>query len=356
MGYLNEHSYYIFGSGTTGKLFRSILIKNKKNVISFLSSEIKISQFDDIPVLNPGDAMVDVSVPVIIAVFNREQNAHMKFITEYLSSFKFNKIITVYEFFEYYSEQIENLYWLTSRSFYEKNSSKLLLVKKLFKEQKSISVFESIFSFLKSFDSDILPAPDFTDQYFPVNLDVWDGQDAFLDIGSFDGQTIIDAANKYGRISMAIAYEPDPKNIKKILYVLNTRQVADQVIIVPCGVWSKTEILRFSSVGGESSSIKEDGEITIQCLSLDETLVGVKPGYLKMDIEGSELEALKGAELYIKSFGPSLAISLYHNPTHLFEIPLLIDQWNLNYDYFIRSHGNNLFETLLYCIPKKKIV
>ena len=69
-----------------------------------------------------------------------------------------------------------------------------------------------------------------------------------------------------------------------------------------------------------------------------------------MDIEGAEIEALQGAQNTIKKYKPTLAISLYHKPEHLFTIPLLINSWNLGYKFYIRSHGNNLLETVLYCV------
>ena len=352
---LNSDKYYIFGAGKTAKIFKSILEKNNKKVISFITSQNSSSEIENIPVINLTECNkeLDHSIPVIIAVFNREENAHMNFITEYLRKFRFKKIINLYEFFGEYSSQIDNLYWLTNIEYYHANLSKLLIVNELFTEQKSIDIYYSIINFLKTFNLDTLPNPEPANQYFPDNIKVWDGRDAFLDIGSFDGQTIMDAFKKFGKLRTAIAYEPDPKNIKQIRDKIREIKIADKIFIIPCGVWSRTENLRFSSGMGEGSAIQTDGDINIQCLSLDDTLLGVRPGYIKMDIEGSELEALRGGELLIKKYTPSLAISLYHKPEHLFEIPLLISSWGLSYNFYIRSHGNNLFETVLYCSPTK---
>lgn len=244
---------------------------------------------------------------------------------------------------------MDNLYWLTNRKYYEDNTSKFLKVKKLFLESKSLDIFNRIIKFQRTFDSSILPHPEFENQYFPEDINLWDGKNTFIDIGSFDGQTLLEAYNKYGKLKAVIAYEPDPLNINRIKNKIQEINLADQIFIIPCGVWSKTEILKFSSGGGESSSIEEDGDISIQCLSLDETLLDVVPGFIKMDIEGAELHALKGSESIIKKYKPTMAISLYHCPNHLFEIPLLINSWNLGYNFYIRSHGNNLFETVLYC-------
>ena len=78
----------------------------------------------------------------------------------------------------------------------------------------------------------------------------------------------------------------------------------------------------------------------------------MKPDYIKMDIEGAEKEALQGARETIKDFTPNLAISIYHKPEDLWEIPILINEINPNYDFFIRCHNHLCLETVLYCSKK----
>jgi FkbM family methyltransferase len=350
-----SESFYIFGVGKTARIFYKILKENNNRIIAFLSSHMSVYEIENIPVINLSDrnCALDRSVPVVIAVFNREENADMNFISDYLKTLRFKNIINIYDFFEMHSSQIDNLYWLTKRSIYKDNLSQYLIVRDLFKERRSIDIFDNIMEFLKSFDTELLLPPDVKHQYFPQEIDLWNGENTFFDIGSFDGQTLIEASQKFGKLETAIAYEPDPINICRIKNNINYQNVAEKILIIPCGVWSKTEIMKFSALGGEGSSIKDDGEISIQCLSLDETLIGVIPGYVKMDIEGAELQALKGAEHLIKRHKPALAISLYHLPEHLHEIPLLIQSWDLGYDFYIRCHGHNLFETVLYCTQLK---
>jgi hypothetical protein len=77
-----------------------------------------------------------------------------------------------------------------------------------------------------------------------------------------------------------------------------------------------------------------------------------KIDYLKLDVEGSELAALKGADMAIKKFRPKLAISLYHNPNDLFEIPLYIKNQYPFYDFYLDHYTIHYDETVLYCMPK----
>ena len=356
MNLFESDSYYVFGAGSIAKMCKKILEKNNKKIVNFLTSKRALTEIKNILVINlsENDLWFDRSIPVIIGVFNREENANMSHIVEYLKRLKFETIISFYDFFDQFSREIGNLYWLTNKTYYSENLSNYQLVRDLFTEPKSLDIFDRLTKFQQSFDYTLLPLPELTNQYFPNDINVWDGQNAFLDIGSYDGQTIIDAYQKYGKLDMAIAYEPDPLNIVLINKKIKHINPSHQFFLIPCGVWSKNEILKFSSGGGESSSVKNEGDISIQALTLDDTLFGVIPGYIKMDIEGAEIEALEGAEETIKQYSPSLAISLYHCPNHIFEIPLFIKSWGLDYNYFIRSHGNNLLETVLYCTPNKK--
>lgn len=352
MNFIEADSYYIFGAGSIAKVCKKILKSNGKKIINFFTSQGVLQEIENIPVINLSENHIffDRSIPVIIAVFNREENSNMNFISEYLKKLKFESVISFYDFFDQYSTEIGNLFWLTNKKHYDENRTNFLLVKDLFREQESLDIYDSTIKFLGDFDTRHLPLANLNDQYFPNGLNVWDGKNAFLDIGSFDGQTIMDAYHKLGKLETAIVYEPDALNISLINKKFSQNKPANQIFVIPCGVWSKTEILRFSSGGGESSAIQNDGDISIQCLSLDETLFGVVPGYIKMDIEGAEVAALIGAKNLITSYKPSLAISIYHSPSHLFEIPLMLKNWDLGYKFYLRLHGENLFDTVLYCV------
>ena len=87
-------------------------------------------------------------------------------------------------------------------------------------------------------------------------------------------------------------------------------------------------------------------------IALDDLLKKTPINYVKMDIEGSELDALKGGEKIIKRDLPHLAISIYHKPSDLWEIGLYLFSIHGNkYKYYIRNYGHQTFDTVLYAIP-----
>ena len=92
----------------------------------------------------------------------------------------------------------------------------------------------------------------------------------------------------------------------------------------------------------------ESGVNRIPVDSIDNVCSGDKVTFIKMDIEGSEMEALKGAENVIKRDKPRLAICIYHKPEDLYEIPFWVKETVPEYKLYIRHHSNLQNETVLY--------
>ena len=69
-----------------------------------------------------------------------------------------------------------------------------------------------------------------------------------------------------------------------------------------------------------------------------------------MDIEGSEQEALRGSMRIIKEFHPKLAICVYHKWEDLYEIPVMIKEWNPDYRLYLCQYSELGSETVLYAL------
>jgi hypothetical protein len=75
-----------------------------------------------------------------------------------------------------------------------------------------------------------------------------------------------------------------------------------------------------------------------------------------MDIEGTEPDTLLGASQIIASRAPVLAICLYHAQEHLWQIPLLIQSLNKDYNFFLRRYADECWEIVCYAVPKNRIL
>ena len=86
-----------------------------------------------------------------------------------------------------------------------------------------------------------------------------------------------------------------------------------------------------------------------QCVRIDDIIDNEKiPTFIKMDVEGAEKNAILGAENTISRYKPRLAISIYHKPKDIIEIPTLLKELVPEYKFAIRHYSTNVYETVLY--------
>jgi hypothetical protein len=73
------------------------------------------------------------------------------------------------------------------------------------------------------------------------------------------------------------------------------------------------------------------------------------PSIIKSDIEGMEMEMLKGATRMLKTFKPKLAISIYHSPHDMMSIAEYVLALSVGYKIAVRNHCDHYEDTILYC-------
>lgn len=180
---------------------------------------------------------------------------------------------------------------------------------------------------------------------------------SFLDLGAYTGDTIESAFEFLGnRAEKVYAFEPDHKNIERLRNRINARQIPERRWeLIPKGSWSHEAVLHFSS-SDSSSSISEEGDMEIKVDSVDRVLLetDMPVAFIKMDVEGSELESLQGAAKTIQKNYPILAVCVYHKPEDLYTLPEMIKSLTAGRDYrfYLRYHGPDLRELVFYAIPE----
>jgi FkbM family methyltransferase len=193
--------------------------------------------------------------------------------------------------------------------------------------------------------------------YFPPSLFRLQHDEFFVDCGAFDGDTLVDfLALAQDNFSQYWALEPDPVNL--VLLQKNVKALPPsqnkKIRLFPLAASSHKETLYFNSGNGAASCAGETGNVRIEAESLDTLLSSDHPTYLKMDIEGAEPAALRGARETLVRHRPIVAVSVYHLPSHLWEIPLLLADWMEGYQWFLRSHDREGWDLVLYAIPQKR--
>lgn len=188
-----------------------------------------------------------------------------------------------------------------------------------------------------------------SEQYF--DLDVMphaEGKEIFVDAGSFDGMSSIRFKEWSEGETYVYAFEPDALNAKKCMENLTKNGIPCKVI--QKGLWSRDGRLPFKTEASAMSKICREGELTVSVTSLDQALEGADVTYIKMDIEGSELETLRGGVQTITRCRPKLAVSIYHKPEDILELPELILSYHPDYRLYLRHYSLAAFDTVLYAI------
>lgn len=187
-----------------------------------------------------------------------------------------------------------------------------------------------------------------------------------FDLGLYDGFNVI-------------AFEKFLPNLQKIygfdaIYDLVKRDYIEDFInnerleVVPFALGDCSKKINFyinltnpgASFGKEISSRCFSNSTNYEHRTVDVTTIdkfcterNVFPDFIKMDIEGAELSALKGGMEIIKKYRPQLAISIYHSSEDFVNIPLYLSENLENYKFRIGHYSDTIIETVLYAIPNE---
>ncbi len=179
----------------------------------------------------------------------------------------------------------------------------------------------------------------------------------FVDAGAYVGDTLDEFIRHSQLFEKYICFEPDENHIraiearKKRLCV--EWNLPDEAIeIVKAGVGEHNTKAKLSSdyTGSSTRVVCDDlGDAGIDVVKLDDYFTGQKVTFIKADIEGMEVQALKGARELIKNQKPKMAVCVYHLPWDIYKIPLLVKELNCEYKFKMRLHSKGYEELVLYC-------
>lgn len=190
------------------------------------------------------------------------------------------------------------------------------------------------------------------EEYFPEEIAPKSKNHVFLDVGAYNGNTIEDFIEFAGSYEKVYAFEPFASSAE----VIKTKNFANtEVITAASSDYTGEKDFYCNNYGSLTmvTTILEEGanheKITLDTVAIDDVLKGQKATFIKMDIEGSELEALHGAEKTIKEYKPFLAICVYHKKEDLITIPAYIKSIVPEYKMYLRLCSRTASDLVLFC-------
>lgn len=254
-----------------------------------------------------------------------------------------------------YQDHISSVYYLLT----DKKSKELFL--------KKIAIFflgahyRSFIEFIGTFSESIakfgFESPndhDFVENFLYFNNDLISliNNEIYIDVGAYTGDSALQfiraCENNCLKYKKIYCFEPDPKNYVNLLKSVFKQR---DICCIQKGVWSNSGKVQFESsemITARSAKIILDKKgIEINTIKIDSMFFDVPVTLIKMDIEGAEYEAIKGAAKTIRKHKPKLVISIYHKRNDVFELPLLIHEICPEYKLYLRHFSNGYTETVL---------
>lgn len=153
--------------------------------------------------------------------------------------------------------------------------------------------------------------------------------DCGANVGVFTRLALNDGAAK------VIAIEPMPENIESLRRTFAKEIEEGRVVVYGKGVWDKDDFLEMlidpTNSAADSFVIHQKGskafEVKLPLTTIDKLVAELnlpKVDFIKMDIEGAEVNALKGAKETIAKYRPRMSLSTYHVPTDPVQVPATV--------------------------------
>lgn len=320
---------YLFGSGMGGQCAAAELrARGVRNIAGFLDNapERKGSECGGLPIRDPDDPSWRRGNP--LAILSPIDSRYIIAMRRQCESLGVEHIS--------YSELTANSYGWETPDWWG--------------DAESRQTFQAILRLFRDHDWSALPPPT-PDQYFqsfvPDRL-----YRSFVDGGAYVGDTLGVFRHRFGDdFDAYYAFEPNPRNFAAL-----ERQPRDpRVRLFQIGLAGREADLFITpgvvASGARVVAEEVNGAGALRVNALDNVLANQAVSFIKLDVEGAELDALKGARGIIETQRPALAVCVYHRPDHLWEIPRWIKEVGAGYRLYLRHHSDHDYETVCYAVP-----
>jgi FkbM family methyltransferase len=201
-------------------------------------------------------------------------------------------------------------------------------------------------------DFNCIGAPFPGDQYFP-GLFSLTADECFVDCGSYTGDTIQSFISQTDNcFRKVIAFEADSAVTPRLQTFV--RGVGSRAVLHNVAVGAHNGVVHFAGNGIGGGCVTAASGTEVPCVRLDDALAVEHASFIKMDIEGAELQALEGARGVIRRDRPVLAICGYHKPDHLWGVLLSLNNLAPDSELFLRSHRADGLDSVCYAVPPER--
>lgn len=339
---------YIYGCGKFGDLVLNLCRENNIEPKGFIDTFSTAKETQGLKIFKPTEIENKNSLIIVSSLF------YACDIVKMLKLLDLNNILSFLSLFIHFNKYLDELTVFGETLFdyvtdVISNNHKYLETLELLEDDTSKQTFKYMMNLREKLDYskpfDLFKPIQNT--YFEEELFSLGEDEVFLDGGGYTGDTTLKFIEKVkGKYKKIFLFEPCKENMA--IANANLKQYQN-IKFFEKGISNKNNSTSFEiNSDKEGCHIKENGDTKIETVKID-SVIDEPVTFIKFDIESEEKNGLLGASHLLKKYSPKLAISAYHKPRDLWEIPQIIKQINPEYKIYFRSYWNSR-ETIFYAI------
>ena len=349
----------IYGAGGYGKQFKNFIDKRRPDMeIVCFADTYQSGEFEGLPIVNQEalSAIHDLDAIYVLSMYWKE-------ITECMP--QMSNVVVILPVTNVFSSVNPNHPLGISAEIATKVSN----TRSLFQNMSEKMLYDEIVRIRCDIPCSIKTQSDVWPEQQYLDFIRYDRVKLAIEGGVFDGSTALGFLKRMPPGSQLIGFEPlseiyESSPVKKVL----DQQFPDAVTIETAALWNNSQTLHFERDVEDTGHLTGGSKVVEKFMAITETCTvpGIalddyvrekgfdKVDFIKMDIEGAEVEALRGARETIIKHRPQMAICIYHTNEHVYQIPLLIAEFVDNYQFHLGHYSHELFgDSVFYAIPNE---
>jgi FkbM family methyltransferase len=353
-----EDRLVLFGAGNLGRHMLVVLREAGVEPLAFADNNAGLwgQEIEGVRVLSPEDAAREYgqSAAFVVTIWN----PHQAFgpLRDQLLRLGCERVVTCAALFWKYPEHCLPYYVLDLPSRILPQADQIRAAFEVWADEPSRDEYVAQVRLRLRLDFDGLAAPAREDLYFPADVFSLSRDEVFVDCGAFTGDTLAAfLRHSGGAFREIVTLEPDPANLTALRGQVAALpdEIRERVTVLPLAASSRRQRLRFAATGTLTSALSADGDLLVEAVPLDGLGWHHPPTYVKLDVEGAEMDALRGMCGLVHSASPRLAVSVYHTPSDLWQAPLVVASCCDSYRFHLRSYGQTGFDLVCYAVPEQ---
>ena len=358
-----DQPFLLFGSGNLGRKVLRKLKSIGKSPLAFIDNNSKLwgTDVEGVPIMAPSEAAMKfdaANIGVITTIWCGEATDKMSDRIKPIRALGFKKVALFGHLAWKFQDEFLPHYCLDRPSKVIANADNIRRAFALLADDESRLLFINHIEWRLFLDYDLLPSPSSAEIYFNDRYVSNSASEVLYDIGAYTGDSIesfLDSprGEQFAEIH---SFEPSTNNYATLKsYVESLDELSGKVYSYNLALGDTVGTIQVEAENGPSSRVGA-GNQTVPMTTIDLFSQSHRPPtFIKIDIEGFEPQCLEGAKDSIQATAPVVAVCVYHLQSHLWEIPLQLQQYHPGYSYSLCPHVADGWDLVLYAVPKSRL-